>query len=225
MAGFSRGWVVGAVAGFAAGSAYRFVVRPWHLRWGATEVEVNGPLPGDDLVPTPKINATHAVTIGAPPEDVWPWIAQMGQGRGGFYSYDWIENLMGLSIHSANRVIPEYQHLERGDTIPLAPGGFGLPVVEVEPRRMLLLHGDTRDGSSPVPTRPGDYMSASWLFLLDAASGGATRLVERFRADYNPSLTNDLFYRALLEPGSFIMQRKTLLGIKARAESLAVGGA
>jgi hypothetical protein len=220
MGGFSRGWVFGAAAGVAAATTYRMLIRPWHLRWGATDVEANWPLPGDELVPEPKINATHAITIDAPPEAVWPWIAQLGQGRGGFYSYDWLENLAGLDIHSADRVIPEYQQLKEGDSIPLAPGGFGFPAVKVEPGRMLLLHGDTRDGSSPIPTKPGEYMNATWLFLLDAASGGTTRLVERFRADYNPSATNELFYRAILEPGSFIMQRKTLLGIKERAEGL-----
>ncbi|HEX2988645.1 MAG TPA: hypothetical protein VHS06_10805 [Chloroflexota bacterium] len=221
MGGFSRGWVFGAVTGIAAVSAYRMAIRPWHLRWGATETEASWQLPGDELVPEPKINATHAVTIDAPPEAVWPWIAQLGQGRGGFYSYDWLENLMGLDIHSADSVIPEYQQIKEGDGIPLAPGGFDFPVVKVEPQRMLLLHGDTRDGSSPVPVKPGEYLNASWLFLLDAAGRGGTRLVERFRADYDPGQVKGLVYGAFVEPGAFLMERKMLLGIKERAERLA----
>ena len=101
-----------AAAAAAAASVYWFVVRPWHLRWGATDAEVARALPGDELVPDAKISSTHAITIRAAPAEVWPWLVQLGQGRGGFYSYDWIEDAMGLEIHSADRILPEYQELK-----------------------------------------------------------------------------------------------------------------
>jgi hypothetical protein len=215
--------LVGVGAGAAAVAAYAWVIRPWTLRWGATISEVGMALPGDDLIEFPKLSSTHAITIRARPAEVWPWLAQLGQGRGGFYSYDWIENAMGLDIHNTDRVLSEYQDIKVGDVIPFAPSGFGIPVAFVEPEQTLVLHGDTRQGTGEVqiPLKPGDYMAASWGFHLFERVDGATRLVVRFRADWAPSVQNALFYRALLEPGTFLMGRKMLLGIKARAERLA----
>ena len=154
------------------------------------------------------------------PAEVWPWLVQLGQGRGGFYSYDWIEDAMGLEIHSADRILPEYQGLKVGDTIPLAPDAFGLPVAILDAEQTLVLHGDTRlpGGDAMPPLKPGEYLAASWGFYLVGQADGATRLVERWRADYTPTVMNAVFYRAFLEPGAFLMQRKMLLGIKARAE-------
>ncbi len=97
------------------------VLRGWYDRWGATPVEVAGAMPGDELVPDPKITATRAITIGAPPEEVWAWLVQIGQGRGGLYSFDALGNLLGCDIHSASRIIPELQELHVGDLILLAP--------------------------------------------------------------------------------------------------------
>ncbi|HZD59242.1 MAG TPA: CPBP family glutamic-type intramembrane protease, partial [Anaerolineae bacterium] len=193
-------------------SAYAFVVRPWHLRWGATNKEITKPLPGDEILPSPKLQATHAITINAPSDKVWPWLVQIGHGRGGFYSYDWIENLVGLNIHSADKILDEFQHLKVGDTVPLAPSGFGPPVVAIEPGKYLALGGT-------MEPKPGSYFSSSWGFSLEDLGGNVTRLVERFRLDWSPSLANELFYRSVLEPGSFMMERKMLLGIKKRAES------
>lgn len=127
------------LGGAATVAAYQWIIKPWHLRWGATEAEAQGQFPGDDVVKNPTQLSTRAVTIDALPEEIWPWLVQMGQGRGGAYSYDWIENLMGLDIHSANRIIPELQTLEVGDTIPLEPGGTGLLVERMEPNKYLLL--------------------------------------------------------------------------------------
>ena len=200
---------------------YTLAIRPWHLRWGAADEEVDDPLPGDELVQDAKLNATHAVSIQAPPAQVWSWLVQIGQGRGGFYSYDWIENAMGLEIHSSDSILPEHQDLQVGDVIPLAPdGSFGLPVAMLEPERVLVLHGDTRipDQKSGPPMRPGDYLVATWGFYIFPQPDGGTRLVERWRSDWAPSLLNTFFYRLFLEPGAFLMERKMLLGIKERAE-------
>lgn len=208
-------------AAVGAITAYIVYIRPWHLRWGASDEELDLELPGDDLIEVPKLQATHAVTIQATPAEVWPWLVQLGQGRGGFYSYDWIENSMGLDIHTVDQIIPEYQNLEVGDVIPLAPDSFGVPVAIVETEKALVLHGDTReDGPGEAPVlKEGDFMAVSWGFYLFDAPDGATRLVERFRADWNEAPHNSLFYRVFLEPGSFVMERKMLLGIKERAEA------
>ena len=112
------GLAVASAAGFAA---YVFAIRPWHRRWGATDAEVSGSMPGDDLVEGANFQTTRAIDIDAPLEAVWPWLAQIGQGRGGFYSYDLLENLMGLDIHSADRILPEFQDLRVGDVIPIEP--------------------------------------------------------------------------------------------------------
>jgi len=211
------------VAIAAAIASYILVLRPRHLRWGATDEEVDRLLPGDEMVPNPRLKATHAVTVQATPNKVWPWLVQIGQGRGGFYSYDWIENMMGLDIHTADRILPEYQTLDVGEIIPLAEDGFGIPVAIVEPERALVLHGDTRKpgpGEAPV-LRPGDHFTVSWGFYLFERSDGTTRIVERWQADWNPAFHNNVFYRVFLEPGAFIMERKMLLGIKERTEALA----
>ena len=217
--------LIGIIAAIAGGiAAYALLLRPKHLRWGSTDEEVELQLPGDELVEDPKLQATHAITIQAPPSQVWPWIVQIGQGRGGFYSYDFIENSIGLDIHSTSRIHPEYQELKAGDQIPLSPDGFGIPVVVIEKDRTLVLFGDTRQEESgqELVLQPGDYMAASWGFYLFETIDGSTRLVERIRIDWNDAPHNTFFYRVFLEPGSFIMERKMLLGIKERAENRAM---
>lgn len=209
----------GMLAAAAGGLAYGLFIRPWHLRWGATDEEARRTLPGDEFVPHPKLNATHAVTIQASKDQVWPWLMQIGQGRGGFYSYDFLENLMGLGIHSADQVHPEYQQLKVGDQILLAPNGFGVPVAILEPARVLVLHGDTRTDPAAIPTmKAGDYFNVRWGWFLEERDSRTTRLVERFRADWNPSWQSQLFMRVLLEPVSFLMERKMMLGLKELVE-------
>ena len=207
----------------AGGVTYAAWVRPWHLRWGASDEELGRHYPGDDLVPTPRLTTTHAITIGAPVADVWPWLAQLGQGRGGFYSYEWIENLMGADIHNADRILPEFQNPQVGDKVPLAKGGLGIPIALVEPERTLVLHGDTRTAPPGEPSiaRPGNFFNLTWGFYLEPRGAEASRLVERWRADWNSSPENEVYMRAFLEPGAFIMERAMLLGIQRRAESLA----
>ena len=208
-------------AGAAAVTTYILAIRPWHLRWGSTDEEVHLPLPGDDLVPNAKLTATHTITINATPAQIWPWLVQIGQGRGGFYSYDWIENAMGLDIHTANQILPECQDLKVGDLIPLSEDDFGVPVVILDAEKSLVLYGDTREpgpGTAP-PMKEGDFMATVWGFHLIPQEDGSTRLVERIFIDWNESPLNTVFYRVFLEPGSFIMEQKMLRGIKERAEN------
>lgn len=213
--------LLGAAGGLLAAASYLLVIRPRMLAWGATKEEVERLLPGDELLPEPKLCATHAVTIQAPPYAVWPWLAQLGQGRGGFYSYDWIENLMGLDIHTASRILSEHQDIKVGDAIPLAPQGFSIPVAIVEPESTLVLHGDTRqpgEGEAP-PMKPGEFLAVTWGFYLFEREDSTTRFIERWKMDWNPSPVNTFFYRLFLEPGAFLMERKMMLGIKQRAEA------
>jgi len=125
--------------GATALSAYLFVIRPWHLRWGATDAEVERAMLGDDEVKNPMYMSTRAVTIRAKPTDIWPWLVQMGYKRGGMYTYDWIDQLLGiLDRASTERIISEFQHLEVGDVIPMGSGP-SWPVKAIEPNRSLLL--------------------------------------------------------------------------------------
>ncbi len=192
--------MVAAVTG-----VYLWLIRPWYERWGATGEEVQRPMPGDDEVKRPMIKSTHAVTINARPEEIWPWLVQIGTGRAGWYSYDWIENRMGLNVSSADRILPEFQHLQVGDSIPLAPG-IGIPVKAIEPNRSLLLVGhDPNIGE------------ASWVLGLYPLDETHTRLVSRFY-DRLPLTPGGIFSLLVVDPGSFVMSRKMLLGIKQRAE-------
>jgi hypothetical protein len=179
------------------------------LRWGATDNELNVTLPGDELVPTADLTATRAVTVRATSDRVWRWIAQLGQGRGGFYSYDFLENLVGCDIHSAERIAPEWQSIEVGDTIHLHPE-VGLVVAVVEPGRALVLRGGVPIGRTPAPY---DF---TWAFVLRDQADGSTRLVVRERYGYSRR-----WARLLVEPAeliSFVMSQRMLRGIKERAE-------
>ncbi|HVA36088.1 MAG TPA: hypothetical protein VNJ51_00590 [Candidatus Dormibacteraeota bacterium] len=197
-------------AGIGAGALallYALALRPWQQRWGATEEELLGVLPGDDQVRDPVVETTRAVTIDAPPRAVWPWIVQIGTGRAGWYSYDWVESLMGLRVRSAERIMPELQALNVGDVIPVRADGGGAPVVAVEPNGHLVVaaHDDV----------VGDF---SWSFVLRAAgTERQTRLIVRMRG--RPKVTAaSLPWLVAVDPGEFLMTRKMLLGIKARAE-------
>jgi hypothetical protein len=216
--------VGGLVAIGAAGlAAYVVAIRPWHLRWGATDDEVQRPMPGDELVPDPKVLATHAITIDAPSAAVWPWLVQWGYQRGGFYSYDWIDRALGSDgVASVDRIVPEHQHLEVGDPVLVAPDN-GFTVAAIEPGRAFVLLGryDMATGKplafdDPLPQ---NYLNCAWTWLLEELGDAATRFVIRMRIDYNPSAANQIMYRAFIEPGSFIMERKMMLGVKERAEA------
>jgi hypothetical protein len=161
-----------------------------YLRWGATHQEVGCSLPGDDLIPNADMVATRAITIRAAADRVWPWIAQLGQGRGGFYSYDWLENLVGCNIHSSDRVLLELQDIKVGDEIRLAPQ-VGLLVAFAEQGRSLVLRGGI-----PMGTRAAPY-DFTWAFTLREEPGGSTRLLVRERYMYTRA-----WARLIVEPMS-----------------------
>jgi len=195
------------------------VVRRWYNRWGATPAETVGAMPGDQLVPFPKLTSTRAVTIDAPLKEVWAWLVQIGQGRGGFYSIDRLENLLRCDIHSADRIIPELQKVHEGDLILLAPGEAPCyRVAMVEPPHVLVLAGadpKTR-AAQPIPAGP-DELATTWQWTLRPVGGGrGTRLVARQRYSY-PGRQAVLWH--VVEPVDFVMERRMLGGIRARAEA------
>ncbi|MDX6578512.1 MAG: hypothetical protein QOJ47_61, partial [Gaiellales bacterium] len=136
------------------------LVRGRYLRWGATDGETRATLPGDDLIPGADIIATRAISIASAAERVWPWIAQLGQGRGGFYSYDFLENLVGCDIHGADRIVPEWQGITVGDEVRLHPE-VGLRVVELEPGHAMVIRGGVPMG--PIAP-PYDF---TWAFVIE----------------------------------------------------------
>jgi hypothetical protein len=189
-----------ALLGTAATALYALVVRPWHLRWGAEPGDEQRELPGDELLPQDRTRILHAVTIDAPAEEVWPWLAQLGQDRGGFYSYEWLENFAGCEMKNADRVHPEWQHRELGETVHLHPAG-GLRVSVFEQGRALGLEG--------------------WgTFALEPVGPHRTRLIARGGV---PRGLAAGAYGVLMELPHFLMERRMLLGIKRRAERSAGG--
>jgi hypothetical protein len=179
----------------AATIAYATVLRPWSRRWGASAEERTMSLPGDELVETPGIQMTRAVSIDAPTGAVWAWLAQIGQDRGGFYSYEWLENLAGCQMRNADRIHAEWQQRAVGDTVRLHPA-TGLTLARFEPG-----HSYAFDGA--------------WYFALQPINPTRTRLLARSRV---PRGLPSLAYAVFIEVPHFIMERKMLLGIKTRAE-------
>jgi hypothetical protein len=191
-----------ALAGGVA--LYRWYLRAAILTWGATTEEAVRPLPGDELLERADGVATRAITIDAPRQAVWPWIAQMGPSpRGGAYTYDWIENLLGLNMHSADRVLPEFQHPKVGERFAYGPNQMSFK--RVEPRHVLA-----------AQSADGNWV---WTFVLEDAPDGKTRLMSRNR--FRLPRLKDRIGMIPMEPASLIMERKMLSGIKQRAERLA----
>jgi hypothetical protein len=201
---------IAVVAGAAATGV--LLGRRWQLRWGATAQELAGPLPGDELIAEPDLTATRALTVRAPAARVWPWIAQLGQGRGGLYSYDFLENLIGCDIHSADRVVREWQDIKAGDEVRLHPD-VALEVAAVDPGRSLVLRSAVPDGNAPPP------FGFTWAFALQPGPDGTTRLIVRERYAYTQP-----WARLIVEPVEvigFVMTQKMLRGIRSRAERAA----
>lgn len=198
--------------GIAGAAAFTGVIRPWYLHWGATKEEVDRAMPLDDLVPNPSLKSTMAVTVHAPAGAIWPWIAQIGAPpRAGFYSYTFVERMVGLKIENRDEILPEFQHLEKGDLIDHEGT---MSVLAVEPNTYLVL--------GPPPGTPD--VRAAWSIALYPIDENTTRLITRVRGQwsYLGMFRSTPFYTwpmwLLLEPGAFIMERKMLLEIKRLAE-------
>lgn len=213
----TRGILIGA-AGVGAAVAWRRCLTPWQERWGATDDEVAMALPGDELVAAPAQQVTRAIAIEAPPDAVWPWIVQIGADRGGFYSYERLENLFGLDIHNTDRIVPEWQQREVGDLVAAdGKGSGGWYVAQVVPgEALVMLVGDVRAGR-PLRRDEGLKWEFLWTFYVRPAHGGMSRLIIRERTGFGSPLT-----RALMSPigfVSFVMTQKMLREIMARAEA------
>jgi hypothetical protein len=194
------------------------VIRGRYNRWGATTAELGAMMPGDELVPHPRLGYTRAITINAPVEAVWPWLAQIGQGRGGLYSFDGLENLVRCNIHSLDRIADEYQHLSVGDLVRMGPDGF--PCFRVqhlrEPNELVLIGADPQPPHAPAHAESPTGV-ATWQWLLRPSRGGnRTRLRVRQRLTYPDRLR--LIWH-LVEPVGFVMEREMLRGLRRRAEA------
>lgn len=201
-----------SLAVFAVLVLYWFPLRRWMNRWGATPFDLARMMAGDELLPSWTYSGTLAVVVHAPPEDIWPWLAQIGYQRGGLYSYDWLDRLFGfLDRPSATRILPEFQHLAAGDTIPMGQGP-NWPVAVAEPNHALVL--DMRN--------IGGGMEWVWQFGLYSLDAEHTQLVSRSRVRARTIWAWLLTY--IIEPSGFVMTRRMLLGIKQRAEGLRSSG-
>ena len=188
---------------------YWFPTRRWFGRWGSTATDLSRVMAGDAAVVDPTYSATLAITVDARPEHIWPWLVQMGYQRGGLYSYDWLDRLFGyLDRPSADSILAQFQQLGVGDEIPLGRGQ-GFPVTAIDPYQALVLSGAV-EGVAWV-----------WQFGLYPVDQTRTRLVSRNRVRVPRTVGSWLFMR-VIEPAAFLMTGRMLLGLKRRAETLAV---
>ncbi len=191
----SLGWAATA-AGVATPWVYGLAIRPWLQHWGSTRAERTATYPGDEPGGAPWFRTTRAVTVAAPAATVWAWLVQIGQDKGGFYSYDWLENLAGCRLRSADRIHEEWQDLRPGDPLTMFPG-FSTRIVEVDPARSVVIE--------------------NWgSYVIDPIDDGRCRLVARSHQDRDPA---GLGYVAAIELPHAVMERKMLLGVKHRAEA------
>jgi hypothetical protein len=199
---------------------YVRLLRPWYLRWGATDEEVVQHMPGDEEISHANFQSTRAITIKARASDIWPWLVQMGQGRGGFYTYAWLENLAGLRISNADQILPEFQHVQVGDSMPLEPGGSGFRVAEIKPNQLLVLIVRATDSGVLGTVMKQAHGGSTWVYQLRELDDERTRLIVRWRACFKPALKTPMLVliRLLLAPIEFVMERGMLLGIKQQAE-------
>ena len=188
------------IAAFVTG-AYVSVIGPWHRRWGATDREVARTMPGDELLRPGAPSTTRAITVDAAPEAVFPWLLQIGFGRGGWYSYDWIDNDGRPSV---DRIDPALQRLAVGDRIEMLPG-FGPLVAEIVSDHHVVAAGETD----------------SWCLLVESTEDGRSRLISRWRQDWPRSVGASIWI-ALADPGAFIMEQRMLRRIRDLAESRSV---
>jgi len=199
-----RRLLIGLLAVPAAAIAYLVFLRRPVLNWGTRPDEAARRLPGDELLEAADVVATRGITIDAPAAAIWPWLIQMGPGRAGAYTYDWIENLFGLNMHSADRIVPEWQSMQVGDAWQ-NPSGGAMRIERLEPGRVLAMR-----------STDGTWV---WSFVL-VGEGASTRFLSRNRFLLTGGYLARLAEMLFIEPGSLVMERKMLVGIKTRAERL-----
>lgn len=195
-----RSFLISLVVVFVIVASYALLVRPWHMRWGATDAELALALPGDRYIPPLAVSSTRAVTIHAPAEAVWPWVVQLGQGRAGFYSYEWLENLFGAHMQNADLIEPAWQHVEIGDHVSFAQDGPFARIAAIEPGQALMLEG-------------------GWSCYVVPVDENTTRLVVRYASFEVGDVLSKFFYYPIFEPVHFVMESGMMLGIKQRAEA------
>lgn len=200
----ARGWIGFLLLALAIGF-YVLLVRPWFLGWGATSHEKHSSLPGDELVLQADRQVTRAITIHAPPKEVWPWLIQLGADRGGFYSYTWLEGLIGCNLQNAEQIEPALQGLKVGDTVRMCPEGSGPPVAYTVARM------DTNK-ALVLGVKEENRWLYTWSLVLDPVFDDGTRLVVRTRTAEEPG------WQKAIELGVFVMERGMMLGIKQRTE-------
>lgn len=210
-----------ATAGAALSAAYASHLRPMHLRWGATDEEVARVWPGDAYCPRTENEATRAVTVNAPASAVWPWILQLGQDRGGFYSYAELENLAGCEMPTVEHIVPEWQQRAVGDIVWLAPkeryGGKACMMVGwLEPERAMVL---IMPEDAESVAAGGEARRGVWSFLIDPIDDASCRLLTRSRAGREP-FGGEWAQYLFFEPAHFVMERRMLLTIRDLAERL-----
>ena len=184
------------------------------LRWGTAGTEATDSLPGDEFVPEPKWSYTLGITVDASPEAIWPWIAQVGQGRGGFYTYQTLENMLGCRITNTTEILPDHQHPAVGEGIYIHPTSPPLRIEIVDPPNALVLFG------SPAEIGGEDSWGVStWQFVINPGPDGGSRLLTRGRYDHAPNcMSRFAFGRFPIEVITFVMSRKMMLEIKRLAE-------
>ena len=195
-------------------------LRPRVRAWGARPNDTYRPLPGDEIVPDPEIEHTRAISIAAPQSAVWPWLLQLGQGRGGLYSYDRLENLVGCDIHSVDTIVPELQALAVGDIVSLRKGDMpAFLVAAIEPQHAIVLVARDPGTGAAAHADAGVPMSVdeSWALVLEPDGPNATRLLARSRRRTRGRAFDRLFWSAV-ETVSLPMERRMMLGIRERAE-------
>jgi hypothetical protein len=197
-------WLAIAALVVVLGGIYVLVIRPYHLRWGATDQELALVLPGDASIPADGPVSTRAITIHAPAATVWAWLVQTGQNRGGgWHSYAWLENLFAADMHEGERIEPQWQQLQVGDQLFFAAGGATNPAMAA-----------TVAGVVPERAR---WLRGGWAFVLQPIDASSTRLIVRYPL-YPDVLFHPLLTYTIFEPAHFVMESGMLLGIKRGAE-------
>ena len=209
--------------GIILASYLTFFLKPLRDRWGLSLNDAKMPLPADEIISSPKSVYTHGVKINAPAKYVWPWIAQMGCGRGGFYSYEALENLIGLNIYNSDEIIPQFQNPILGDLIPFGPKD-AYPLVVCDQGAALAIENsydlDAKTIYDPNLASPKNYLHLTWLWYVEALDDNHSRFISRNRVTHSSSIKTNLIFGRLAEPMIFAMDRKMCLGIKKRAERL-----